>query len=606
MNLLMRTMVGLRRLATPDVGFAAFVIGSVLGIEILGRHSVSDLHDLGAIMLLGLLLVLTTARHRRSPMSLVSSLHRPLDWLISVTKGWTFQMGLDMRGEPRVKRGVPPIIYRAALLLSIAVVILAGLARWLPLSVRVGMMTVSYVVYLGALFALWIVMAAAILLAAFVPIAVIHDAFIARHRGSGRRPRRPEALALALYFGALFAIGANSPFWVAPLASLVFTVSYLVGVLPGRRFAVQFLWRPRGSIRVRSMSWAQWVTWEFVLIGLTMQVLTLASCGSLIVGDELAAATMPVTSLLGLTLSWLAPGLLGLLCWQMIQGRWRDPARRAWPVVHVRDVTAGHYRKTLKRVFAHEGWKVRFDPTLPNGLDVNIVLADEALPGDAQKQQWPLVITPADLTRPGLYVRLKRRDEIQKRRRFFGALESLLKLAGQKTRSGVGYWVSPHYWFISGLMRDSRPGEEGDFDLGEDPILTAAIGMPYHRAFPRSVRHHLYQVLRGTRIDLIFVEDGLSFKRLRRALRVLFEVYDVHAGRRPAEEVDFRGLPGTRVVIHDYQFDEPYQSSTYPEPKYEFLGRARILHIFKDRGGEEEPIESPFDLDRQPAPMGTW
>jgi hypothetical protein len=110
--------------------------------------------------------------------------------------------------------------------------------------------------------------------------------------------------------------------------------------------------------------------------------------------------------------------------------------------------------------------------------------------------------------------------------------------------------------------------------------------------------------MRATRVDLVFIEDGVSFKRLRRVLRVLFEVYDVHAGRRPAEEVDFRGLPGTRVVIHDFQFDEPYQSRTYPEPKYEFLGRARILHVFKDRGGQEEQLESPFDMDRSPAPMG--
>jgi hypothetical protein len=90
---------------------------------------------------------------------------------------------------------------------------------------------------------------------------------------------------------------------------------------------------------------------------------------------------------------------------------------------------------------------------------------------------------------------------------------------------------------------------------------------------------------------------------LRRVLRVLFEVFDMHAGRRPANEIDFRGLPGVRVLIHEFQFDEPFKSETYPEPKYDYLGRARILHVFRDRGGQEEFIEPPFDMSRSPAPM---
>ena len=89
-------------------------------------------------------------------------------------------------------------------------------------------------------------------------------------------------------------------------------------------------------------------------------------------------------------------------------------------------------------------------------------------------------------------------------------------------------------------------------------------------------------------------------------LRVLFEVYDVHAGRRPAEEIDFRGLPGTRVLIYDFQFDEPFRSEVYPEPKYDYLGRARILHVFRDRGEQEESLETPYDFSRTPAQAGAY
>lgn len=603
MQVVLRTMVALRRWATPDVGFTILVIGAVLAIEILGRNATSDLHDLLAILALGLLGLLIATRHKRSSLSWVCSLHRPLDWLIAATRGWLFQMGLDMRGQPAVKRGAPPLIRTAALVLAMITVLLAGVSPWLPIAVRTCLMSVSYVVYLFALLALWTSLTAAILLSAFVPLAVIHDTFIARHHGRSRRSRRGELFAVGFYFGILFALGANLPFWIAPVCCLVLTLCYLIGVIPSRQFSVQFLWRPRGSIQVRSLTWGQWVRWEFILIGLTVQLLSVAACGAVIWGNDHSTTVMPLTSLLGMALAWLGPGLLGLLCWQMIHGRLRDPARRATPTVHIRDCTDGRHRIAMRRIFRQHGWRVRFDPKPPESLDVRIILAAEALP-QGQADQWPMVITPMDLERPGLFVRLTRRDEVQKRRRFLSGLESLLKIAGSKARSGLGYWLSPHFWFISGLMRDTRPGEEGDFDLTEDPILTGAIGPPYHRVFPRSVRHHLYQVLRASRIDLIFIEDGVSFKRLRRVLRVLFEVYDVHAGRRGAEEVDFRGLPGTRVVIHDFQFDEPYQSRTYPEPKYEFLGRARILHVFRDRGGQEELLESPFDIDRRPAPVG--
>ena len=110
-------------------------------------------------------------------------------------------------------------------------------------------------------------------------------------------------------------------------------------------------------------------------------------------------------------------------------------------------------------------------------------------------------------------------------------------------------------------------------------------------------------MLRALEIDLIFVEDGVGWRRLRRVLRALFEVFDVHGGRRPAEEVHFRGLPGTRVLIHEFQFDDPFKSELYPEPKYDFLGRARLLHVFRDRGEQEELIEPPYDFSRTPAPV---
>jgi hypothetical protein len=213
-------------------------------------------------------------------------------------------------------------------------------------------------------------------------------------------------------------------------------------------------------------------------------------------------------------------------------------------------------------------------------------------------------VTAAELeSDAGVWERLRRRDEIQKRRKLVTALERLFKLAaGRPGRAGSGFWVAPHFWFVAGLMRDNQRDADEEFDLAEGSILSGIVGPPYHRLIPRAARHHLYRMLRALQVDLVFVEDGVGFRRLRMVLRVLFEVFDVHGGRRPVEEIDFRGLPGTRVLIHAFQFDEPFRSQTYPEPKYDYLGRARILHVFRDRGEHEEPLESPFDFGRTPAP----
>src|SRR4051812_33743111 len=99
MNLLVRAVYGLRRLATPDAAFALSVAGLLLAIEILGRQSTTDLHDLLAVTCLVLIGLVIYARHRRAPLAWVAAglkrLHDALDRL----KVWTFQMGLDMRGS---------------------------------------------------------------------------------------------------------------------------------------------------------------------------------------------------------------------------------------------------------------------------------------------------------------------------------------------------------------------------------------------------------------------------------------------------------------------------------------------------------------------------
>jgi hypothetical protein len=84
MNLLVRTVLGLRRLATPDAGFTFCVLGAVLGVEVLGRHATLDLHDLLALSVLVMLTLLVVARHRRTALPWAAMVGR---WLAGVVGG---------------------------------------------------------------------------------------------------------------------------------------------------------------------------------------------------------------------------------------------------------------------------------------------------------------------------------------------------------------------------------------------------------------------------------------------------------------------------------------------------------------------------------------
>jgi hypothetical protein len=107
----------------------------------------------------------------------------------------------------------------------------------------------------------------------------------------------------------------------------------------------------------------------------------------------------------------------------------------------------------------------------------------------------------------------------------------------------------------------------------------------------------------GLQVDLVFVEDGVGFRRFRRVLRMAFEVHDMLGPRARAEERHFTGLPGVSVVIHDFTMEEPFRRvrAGYPEPDYETVGRARILHVFRDRGEEDATVDAP--RDRRGAPV---
>lgn len=192
--------------------------------------------------------------------------------------------------------------------------------------------------------------------------------------------------------------------------------------------------------------------------------------------------------------------------------------------------------------------------------------------------------------------RLARRDVVQCRRRLVDGLGRMFRfLRRRELTAGSGFWVAPQHWFVLGLSRDE---EEPRFDPLVDTILFGSMGPSFERAIDWPARRHLLDVLRGMEVDLVFVEDGVRFPALRRVLRILFELHDTWGGGRRLEERFLQGIPGLRAVLHDFDLEHPFESSRYPEPDYEDVGRARVLHLFRDRGEDEERVEAPSSDDR--------
>jgi hypothetical protein len=252
-------------------------------------------------------------------------------------------------------------------------------------------------------------------------------------------------------------------------------------------------------------------------------------------------------------------------------------------------------RQALRREFRRVGWNVRFSPSCRRRVDVPVQFAA----GSPTDEADALVVSVEAFQHPDFLWRLNRRAELHYRRLVVRGLQRLFKRAARRsTDKGHGVWIGLQHWFIMGMGRD-------DEDSSEDREATAldrVIGVPFHRLFPRACRFDHRRMMEALQVDLIFVEDGVSFRRFVRVLRVLFETYDMHAGQQRIEERHFTGLPGTRVVVDEYDLagSSTHELSGYPEPEYKELARARIVHVFRDRGEQEEPEFVPTGSEGAP------
>ena len=582
-----------------DVCSLILVVFVLALIEILGSSGRSEAADAVVAFALAGLVAVCVDCHRRWSL-------RWTGWLCAASarrlQPLRFELGVDLRGRPPVPKGVPPRLVLQVAALAVLVAAAVAWVRLLGEPFRDLALRGSYLGYLAGAALLWTALLLVTLLMTLTPVGLFFDLLLSYTSLRRARVRSAVAALAGAYFLLILACGLLLPVWVA---TVLLAVSILVGSglpwLPPRR-RLDCLWRPRTATRVRSIGWRTYVTAESLALLPVPLVLVLFALGSEAVGLPDDAST-PISTALGRVAAWVC-GCGLMVCYLLYGGltylaRWHDPERPAPTVVHLsgaggRAVASG-VRLRLKR----RGWGVRFAPARPRRADVRVhISGPEDTPTEAPEQKPAFTVAASELDDPRLLARIARRDEIQRRRILMRTLESIFRRAATRPpRTGTGYWVAPQYWFVPSLTRDQMAGEHTQ--------ILEMIPPLYHRALPHPVRRHFFDICRALEVDLIFLEDGLGFRGLRHVLRVMFEQYDIHGGSQPAREIHFAGLPKIRVIIHEYTLQKPLIKPKYPEPDYEEVGRARILHIFRDRGDDEEQAPTPDESDHLLSPVGS-
>lgn len=573
--------------------FTLAVVAFVVGLEVAGRAATSDMHDgLAAFVLVGVGL-LVAVRHRREPLPWVARAAALGRRAAAAFAGLRYDHGIDLRGVPPLPRRTPPVVLALILALFAWGALAAGVWAAFPTGWRVVGFYSSYTLYLAFLLALWGALLAVTFVGVFVPVAVL-DRWLKNWLGD--TDRRGAELAAVVGYAVLVSAIA----WVVPPAAVLVLCLVVAAVawlayLPHGTDGAALLWRGGAGKPVYAVPFRRALA---AIVGLTALVafdILLTACGGRLFDATHSDGAMPLTALLGTVTAWLLPGLLCVVLVKLRSARSGDPARRTLPTLHVGGADASTIRRAAE-VARRWGWSVRTAPAPRAAGQVGTEIVGAELSEATEfDPNWPLKVSVADLEAGAVKERLARRDEIAVRRQLFRGLQKLFKRASAfKGPAGGGFWLAPHWWFVEGVGREDADA------TGEDaPPL---VGPAYSRVLPARARQHAHAVLRATQVDMIFIEDGVTFRNLERALRVLTELYDVHGGQRRAEEMHFRGLPKVKAMIHEYEPGNPFRSDLYPEPKFDDLSRVRVLHIFRDRGESEELIDQPFDFSSTPAP----
>lgn len=563
-------------------------------LEFLGRSSPHELIDaIGVAILLAasFLCLLRTEVHWRIPWE-----SRWRQRWYALTTEWRPENGLDLRGEPPLPGRLPK---RACDLLFVAlgVVTILALTRtsW-PTDARLAIRQISGLAWLAFIGGLWFALFAGAAGACVGLLEHFVSPFLKnRSSESARTLRRASALTLLLTVGLLATLlprGIALVFlggaWLAFVLCLLVTMRKL-----------RYVWRTGDG----PLSSASVGVWEAG--GVTMLVLVAFALALAAGGERLFIAGPPETGLtawLGAAFAWaVALGLGGTLLVQVfrfVQAASRGPVRERRVPVHVSGAL-GRTRSTVQNGLRAAGFRTSFAERAPSrGVTLRFQDGADAL-FDPWSSVWPRLIAAGDLANPVLHESLRLRRRIQLRREIRLGFERLLRAIpsarGDRAQESSGIWLALHLWFVTHATRDA----------GENPDEEEPVGPAVWTLMSREARGHLAGTLEELELDSLFLEDGVGERRFARVLTLLFETHDRLGAHRFAGLHGASSVPGVRLIVHDLSPDSPFRSRTYPEPETGNLSRARVLHVFRDRGddGDAELTEEPRSWVGRGAPV---
>ena len=569
---------------------APLALTAVALIELLGPNSSDDVADIPFVLVLPLLFMLgcSVVRYRDLPLT-----RRLL--ALGVRLGarlrsrLVLSLGLDFHPERSPRLPAFRELDRAILtlaLMAVAVLPARGVLRELLAALRVPGLYTFYSLALGVV---WVVLLLGI--AVQVPAIVLDtlEVLKGRTRAAGLGRIALAVVALAGITALLVVLDAATGL-TGCLAALGFAC-----VLPSVLRPVE---PPRGpwlNLALGKDAAPRTARLSDVISGVH-RLMALESFLVLALLVPAAAATdlFPVTDLLlrvyGWTAAWLLTGgaLLALAEFNR-RRRLGDPAFERGRVIWALPGPEADSLRAEGHALRRAGWRLVIRNQLPGPEDADLLVGvppSLTLPGSV-----PLVRVPPALfvlaPDPGLV--LAAADERDKSRRAIACMEQLLLGAQPHLGDrGEGTFLVPHCWLVVGLTRDDERGS-----LDRPPAMT--FGQSYQSVMGTRLRRFINEVMQRSGIDVFYIEDAV---RPHEVVTVFERLFERHVRRaQPAEvsEMDFIGLQGLRVVLHDVDPEVEGIAEVDSHVTRNAISRARILIIGRDKGEGGDDDDPPAE-----------
>jgi hypothetical protein len=490
--------------------------------------------------------------------------------------------GLDLRGAPALRRELPELL------------VVCGALPWLlasALAMGSGHLEEGWLWLHGQAFLLHTLLLALVWVAALgltvifvlLTLGVLHDVCFEPGRRRGQLRAEREYLLQAVVFTGVSVLGfVAAPAHLLEIGCGLWLLALVALGWPTQP-AADVAWRPGAGGESRTCS-------ELALVAPVLIALAGLACALALATQDAqwwpadepaeAATALPFTAGLGRwMLGWNAAAAAGaaLLCVVQVLGPRLAFGRAdaALPTLRVPSAGDRSQRRELRRGVARAGYDLRFGRAGRRAGDVRVswdAVARLAAAADAGG------LSAAELA--PLRRALARRSE-RLHRRFLrrGILDSYAEADRLRPADSEGCWIGPNLWFERAIAAPAAGDGNGTRWFDPD------VGAPFSQRLDWRTRVYWHHFCRRLELDHLFVEAGVPVVALGQVLGILFEIDDVFGGRTRVEERHLRSVPGVRALIHELPGEAPWRGTHYPEPTYEVLARARVLHLFRDRGG---------------------